>query len=449
MDSQMIFIAADGDSIGSRVGRAVLADDIEGIKDISQKIEAGQAAIEAWATSYGAEHISHGGDESSYRLPAEALDTLEQARKDYEYATGGMSCTVGVGMKLSEAGKALLVGKLRGKDQICNYDQSVEQEYAQAEQDTANGTATGEAAKLGHAYMQKDQEMTKDTPQPEAEDSHADCPYCEDLNAQGDSDPDHCSSCHDEGDDCPYCNESDEEGEHDPSSPDHTDDCPYCEDDPDEDKADAAVGDPDIQGEADKVPSDDPSITDDPSEHTKEGMQDMLNEIVNQDGEGNSIEGKTPEDMDDSVEPVSGDMQGNVSRPDGYDSGMPGDMGLDDSKDTDAEIPNEESQSSSPDFGSVLKDGLEDHAGAIQKERVMAMVVEALQGFKANKDSLERAKSQVPGLYTSSIAMLRAMIEMGKLLGLEDSPESQPMQPVAQPKPAAPAGAPTSPKLLG
>jgi hypothetical protein len=458
MENNSIFAAFDGDGIGNLVGRAVLADDVAGIKDISARIQAGQDAIAAWATSFGAEPISHGGDESSYQVPAEAMDSLEQVRKDYQYATGGMSCTVGVGMKLSEAGKALMVGKLRGKNQICQYDESVENDFNQAAQDTENGTAEGEAAKIGKAYMKKDEAVKQDAPAPATEsDDHSDCPYCQELDSQGDSDPDHCGSCHDEGDDCPYCNEAaSEDASHDPSSPDHESDCPYCQEADAEEVAgvDPLAEDAAAQGEA--PPSEDQAITDDPSEHSQQGMQDMLNEIVNQDGEGNPLDASAPQDVDPSAEPVGADMQGNVSRPAGFNAAQPGDMGVEEQNTPNAQQPMDGGQEPAPDFGSVLQDGLEDHADSIQKERVMSMVVQALQGFKAAKGSLEQAKQQVPDLYSSSISMLQAMIEMAKLLGLENSPEGQPpgANPASpapgQPAPApAAAGVPPSPKLLG
>ena len=150
-------------------------------------------------------------------------------------------------------------------------------------------------------------------------------------------------------------------------------------------------------------------------------------------------------------------MEGNVSRPDGYNSSSPGDMGLDAQNSPHAES-NQGGQEPAPDFGSVLQGGLEDHADSIQKERVTSMVFDALQNFKANKASLDQAKDTVPGLYQSSIQMLQAMIEMAKLLGLEKSPEGDSPQAPQLPQagnggtPAAPAAAPgvaPTPKLLG
>ena len=63
------------------------------------------------------------------------------------------------------------------------------------------------------------------------------------------------------------------------------------------------------------------------------------------------------------------------------------------------------------------------------------MVGEALEGFKASKNILERAKTEAPQLYTSSIAMLKAMIEMCKMLGLDQEQAfAQPSGAVEQPE---------------
>jgi hypothetical protein len=72
------------------------------------------------------------------------------------------------------------------------------------------------------------------------------------------------------------------------------------------------------------------------------------------------------------------------------------------------------------DMADVLRDGLDSHADDIQRDRIKQMIGEALEGFKAHKQILERAKEHAPEYYNSSIAMLRAMIEMCHLLGLGD-----------------------------
>ena len=108
-----------------------------------------------------------------------------------------------------------------------------------------------------------------------------------------------------------------------------------------------------------------------------------------------------------------GDVADGVSHPQDYPSDTPGDFGTDD-----------EEQDESPDLGSVLQEGLDSHADNIQREKVVQLAAEALEGFKGCKDILERAREQAPQLYEASIAMLKAMIEMAKMLGLDQEAQS-------------------------
>ena len=90
----------------------------------------------------------------------------------------------------------------------------------------------------------------------------------------------------------------------------------------------------------------------------------------------------------------------------------------------------------------VLQGGLQDNQDQIQREKVVNMVSQTLQQFKANKQSLEATREQNEGLYTSCIQMLKSMIELCKLLGLEPSPTS----PNSAPAPTAPAQQQSPPK---
>jgi hypothetical protein len=111
-----------------------------------------------------------------------------------------------------------------------------------------------------------------------------------------------------------------------------------------------------------------------------------------------------------------------------------------------------------PDMAGVLQGGLDEHAQEQKRAQVIDQVSQTLQGFKANKAFLEEAKDQSPGLYQSTIQMLKAMIELCKLLGLEPKMSSDaPQDPgaVAEatqsdapdgPKQAAPGGAAQDPK---
>lgn len=480
MDNNQVFIAVDGDSAGQLVGRAVLANDIHALHDASERINHGQDIIRDWAQANGGMLISAGGDEGNVTVPSEALNYLEQLRMDYVHAID-LTLTCGVGSTLSEAGKALMVGKLRGKNQICQYDPMVEQEYAKAQLSAENGTATGEGKKLGDAYMK---------PMNESEDSHADCQYCNDLAQDNVQDEDHCQYCHNEvADDqsvahCQYCEESAQnQAGHDPMAADHADDCQYCAasnqqandstlnpndhtHEHDDDcvycqQAEAGSNSPADDGStpnhehtgddcqycaasADPTTINNPDVTStDPASST----QDL--ESIAQEIEQTTPEGESPQDVLTSLD-GPGDMPGvqmqdGTSHPDDFQQNVPGPMGL-----AEDEVPEQ-----GPDLTQVLSSGLDSHADNIQREKVVQMVSEALQGFKSCKGILERAQQQAPQLYDSSIAMLRAMIEMAKMLGLspqeqtQEKPQQTPEQADNKVADQQAAGSPAEGKLQG
>jgi hypothetical protein len=99
-----------------------------------------------------------------------------------------------------------------------------------------------------------------------------------------------------------------------------------------------------------------------------------------------------------------------VSRPEDYDQ-KDRDMGLseDDAGDEDVNL------------HEVLRAGLDDHADSIRREKAMNMVGEALEAFKAQKGILDKAREQAPEFYGAAISMLRAMIELCSVAGIDQS----------------------------
>lgn len=122
----MIYLAGDGDAIGSQVGQAVLHDDEQALHEISNAINDGQEMIIEWTENNGGTVISAGGDEFVVILPAELQDQLEDLREAYSQVVGA-TLTIGLGRSMSEAGKALIYGKLNGKNQIAQFDSSMEE----------------------------------------------------------------------------------------------------------------------------------------------------------------------------------------------------------------------------------------------------------------------------------------------------------------------------------
>jgi hypothetical protein len=122
-----VFVAFDGDHIGREVGRASLADDVEGLRKLSQAIEKGNQLWGSWALASMGTVVSLGGDEGRVEVPADKLGDIPDLRAQYHSAVGA-SVTVGVGMTLSEADKALLYGKMHGGDQVVFFTEDVDQE---------------------------------------------------------------------------------------------------------------------------------------------------------------------------------------------------------------------------------------------------------------------------------------------------------------------------------
>jgi hypothetical protein len=503
----MLFIAADGDGIGKQVGRAVIADDVEQLHKISERIDAAQEYILHWSKQNDGIKISGGGDEFTAAIPKEVVHQLESLRKDIEHAFG-YTISIGVGKSLSEAGTALLVAKLRGKNRIVWFTKKIKEDIKKAKRRVREKRATPDEYKLSEAYLKKGESMNDQN-----------CPYCEQTDG---IDSDHCKMCHDMepaagAEACPFCTQNgatDEFGNPDSapndcpfcadSKPD-ADDCPYCKDDaasgpkqpemaaqddhaaqentsiqvapaddgdqppdghvaeqnpkiqsPDSNNATAPQGSAQEQANYDQMGMNPPIIgkpepgnnsspagmgdantaygtaplpVEPPSAegqevesgagimpegaHSKETLEAIADQIANETVDGKPGEAQEARNIDDTA--ISGGgTEANVSRPPGYEGNTPGDLGLDE----------QEAQDGNPDLSSVLKEGLDDQANELEKDKVREMVGQALSGFKASKDILEKAKEQAPQFYQASIAMLAAMIKMAEMLGLKGSGET-------------------------
>lgn len=478
--SKYLYLSYDGDGCGKKVGRAIIANDEAALHEISAKIDLGHQIVNHWVAEQGGKVISGGGDEGSFKIPEEAEDKVEELRKDHEFATG-ITISIGIGESLSEAGRSLLAAKFRGKDQIARYSKDVEKDINKARKRVKKGKATQEEYKLAEAYLEKaENNMAQEQDcqyceQTDGVDSDH-CKYCHDADQAENQDD--CPYCADSAEgaveaDCPYCAES----------PENADDCAYCKDDaasgpkepeiaamddhaaqqntpiqsPDSNNSSAPAGSAEEKAQADQMGMNPPIIgkpelgnNSSPSgigeagiamdtagapvepanaeaseldsqsgvipeedAHSKEAMIAIAERI-----EGETVDGK-PDDKEvaaqiDDTQVVGDNTEGNTSRPENFASNIPGDMGLDDGHASDDE-------SGQPDFSSVLKESLDNQADQIKRQKVVQVVGQALQGFKASKGVLEQSRESAPELYAASIAMLRAMIEMADMLGLGSS----------------------------
>jgi len=146
-----LFCSCDGDSIGARVGQASLADEVEETRRLSKVVNDGNALFTQWALGVGGDVISAGGDEVVVQVEASHIIDLPALREQYLDLVGA-TVSVGVGLKLSEAQKALFVAKLEGKNRVQMYDDQVEQAFQRArEHFLAEDSA--EVEKLGNEYL--------------------------------------------------------------------------------------------------------------------------------------------------------------------------------------------------------------------------------------------------------------------------------------------------------
>jgi hypothetical protein len=457
--SSMVYVAFDADDAGKKIGRAILSDSPDELKHASDRIILGNEIISRWAERHQGKDFSSGGDQGVWYVPVEATAELDSVRSDYQFATG-LTVSMGIGRTLSESGKSLLVAKFRGKNMVISYAPEIEDEIRQVSAKLDQGTGSTEEKKLGEAYLKPEGYEAVEQKSEEHDDcpycvdmqEEETCPYCEEMDAPGESSG---------MDDCPYCRDMD-----------HEEDCPYCKDMDDSQRGTEEM-------DNDVVPTEGPTVTE-PSAQSAEAYEEKgLNPptldkpmpgdtppqevaspaIADSDNQadtpsnraldikdGNIVEDSqpqvapeeigetpaailaqldqdggdapTPEDeqavanIDDTDMVMDDNAEENVSRPDDYDENIPGDMGL-----------GEEEQEEGPDLSGVLQEGLDDHANNAQREKVVQMAAEALQGFKGCKQILEKAKDQAPQLYQSTLSMLRAMIEMAKLLGLDEATE--------------------------
>jgi hypothetical protein len=158
----------------------------------------------------------------------------------------------------------------------------------------------------------------------------------------------------------------------------------------------------DDQRDVPKEPQRDPE-----DNHSKEAMMNIARQIEEQ-----ATPNATNRD-EVGVEnlPSGTNMEGNISRPDGFEQQTPGDMGEPGANQT---VPEDDE----PDMMNIFSQGLDNHSESINKEKAIQSISQALMRFKAAKQSLEMSRDQMPQLYQASLGILKAMIDMAGMLGL-------------------------------
>ena len=121
------YIAINGDNVGEGIGNAIATDNHEELSKLTGGLKEAHSAIEEWATSKGGKVITSSGDECIVKIPADSFDEAELDSVKESYSdTSGHTVTIGCGDSMSEASKALIYGKMNDKDQVVEYDSSID-----------------------------------------------------------------------------------------------------------------------------------------------------------------------------------------------------------------------------------------------------------------------------------------------------------------------------------
>lgn len=414
------FAALDGDNAGNHVGQAVLHDDVEALADISQKIEAANQAVKQWVESHGGKMISFGGDESTFIIEAESLealgDMIEELRQQY-LQTSGFTVTAGIGESLSQAGKALMAGKLAGKDIVMEYGDHVESVLQEAHSHAMAGEGTEEEEKLDEAYLG---DLMGDDDGAEVEDEHFDQEDA-DLESEPESidqeqiEPGyaHQEDGEDEESDLEDVDQEEEFHDHSEQPAEMLDDSTQepSQEDGDDDILEGLPEDSEMfEGDAGERPP----IASEPDDSPESYMmapedvdQDLENEAPDEDqGEPglSDFESEQPIKISGAVdseheeprmdEELSTEEEAKADEG----AGSPEDAGTETSPELDA-------------FGQLIDEGVQEDDAALK-----ARIAEALAKFKDQKEVLQAAAAQAPQLYEASLEMLKVMIDMARKL---------------------------------
>jgi hypothetical protein len=383
-NSGVVYLAGDGDSIGAKVGQAMLHDDDEGLKAVSGKINQGQDLFAQWLAAAGGEMISAGGDEFVAKIPALDMNSLEEFRQQYAAAVGA-TLTIGTGATMSEAGKALIYGKLNGKDQVAPFDASIDgylQQIHSGQNEEGSEEQKQDEHYIGSLYDGQD-------------DSQEQMPIDEQAAPEM------------------------EQPEMDEALPVGDGKAPSMED------AQAASNEEMPEQDAPEMDEDqDPSIQkDDEAENDNEASDEEL-------PSDEDVEAFRAQQNDPSMdEEVPGEDSGEIPEQDAANTDPSVASG--DALDQDMAIDGEDGSDNA--IESTMADSMQDGNGDYLKSQMMNV----LQGFKRDKEFITQLQTSDPETYQEIIGLLHQMIKVSKILNQSAAPQDpnqQPMDEAAQPQ---------------
>jgi hypothetical protein len=138
MSNSLVYIAWDAKSISKRVERAVLQDDPNTIKQTSRNVQRGNDIMQSWLEQHDGDLLFAHGDEGWASLPGQKIEELQVVHEEMQEAWGD-DISIGVGLDLAEAKKALDLAIKRGSGNILFYTPEIEEEQEKEKDEKDNG----------------------------------------------------------------------------------------------------------------------------------------------------------------------------------------------------------------------------------------------------------------------------------------------------------------------
>jgi len=138
MSNSLVYIAWDAKSISKRVERAVLQDDPNTIKQTSRNVQRGNDIMQSWLEQHDGDLLFAHGDEGWASLPGQKIEELQVVHEEMQEAWGD-DISIGVGLDLTEAKKALDLAIKRGSGNILFYTPEIEEEQEKEKDEKDNG----------------------------------------------------------------------------------------------------------------------------------------------------------------------------------------------------------------------------------------------------------------------------------------------------------------------
>jgi hypothetical protein len=120
-----IFVAWTVDHLDGLTAAALMADNIEELRHISQDMRRATENVKAWAMAVGGAPVLELGVIGAVEVPADRMTELPAIAKKFEEICDG-TLSLGVGMTISEAHTAMRYAQTRGGDQIALYTPDME-----------------------------------------------------------------------------------------------------------------------------------------------------------------------------------------------------------------------------------------------------------------------------------------------------------------------------------